>query len=119
MIELAGGNDVLGRAGEKSRIVTWQEIADGDPDVVVVMPCGLYVEEAAAQAEAQASRLRELGADRVIAVDAASSFSRPGPRLVDGIEMLAHALHPEAVAAADGVAWRSLWESTAPSTRST
>jgi iron complex transport system substrate-binding protein len=119
MIELAGGNDVLGRAGEKSRIVTWQEIADGDPEVVVVMPCGLYVEEAAAQAEAQASRLRELGADRVIAVDAASSFSRPGPRLVDGIEMLAHALHPEAVAAADGVAWRSLWESTAPSTRST
>jgi iron complex transport system substrate-binding protein len=119
MIELAGGTDVLGRAGEKSRVVTWEEIADGAPEIVVVMPCGLYLEEAASQAETHAPRLRELGADGVIAVDAASSFSRPGPRLVDGIEMLAHALHPEAVPAGDGVAWRRLWESTAPSTRST
>ncbi len=117
MIELAGGVDVLGRVGEKSRTVTWDAVAAAQPDVVVVMPCGLYVDEAAAQAEAHAGRLRALGAERVIAVDAASSFSRPGPRLVDGVEMLAHALHPDAVAATDGVAWRALWESTAPSTR--
>ena len=59
------------------------------------MPCGLYVDEAAAQARGRGERLRELGAGRVVAVDAASSFSRPGPRLVDGVELLAHVLHPE------------------------
>ena len=59
------------------------------------MPCGLYADEAAAQAREHAERLRALGAERVVAVDAASSFSRPGPRLVDGVELLAHLLHPE------------------------
>jgi iron complex transport system substrate-binding protein len=118
MIDLAGGHDVLGRAGEKSRVVSWEEIGDAGPDMVLVMPCGLYADEAAAQAEEHAELLRELGADRVVAVDAASSFSRPGPRLVDGVELLAHVLHPDALPDPDGVAWRALWASTAPSTPS-
>jgi iron complex transport system substrate-binding protein len=118
MIEVAGGMDVLGRAGRKSHTLSWDDVAAARPDVVVVMPCGLYAAEAAAQAEAYGERLRALGAARVVAVDAASSFSRPGPRLVDGVETLAHILHPDAAPAGDGVAWRALWESTAPSTRS-
>jgi iron complex transport system substrate-binding protein len=103
MIELAGGVDVLGVAGEKSRVAGWDEVAAAAPDVVVSMPCGLYCDEAAAQTRHHAERLESLGARRVFAVDAASSFSRPGPRLVDGVELLAHLLHPDAVAAPAGI----------------
>jgi iron complex transport system substrate-binding protein len=111
MVALAGGEDVLGEPGRKSRVVGWEEVAGAAPEVVVVMPCGLYAAEAAAQAREQAERLRALGADRVVAVDAASSFSRPGPRLVDGVELLAHLLHPGAAAEPAGIAHERLWES--------
>ena len=94
MIELAGGTSVAGEAGRDSRAVSWGELAAGAPEVAVVMPCGLYAEEATAQARARAEVIGSLGAERVVAVDAASSFSRPGPRLVDGVELLAHVLHP-------------------------
>jgi iron complex transport system substrate-binding protein len=103
MIALAGGEDVLGQPGRKSRVVGWDEIAAAAPEVVVVMPCGLYVEEAAAEGRAHADRFAALGAAGVFAVDAASSFSRPGPRLVDGVELLAHLLHPRAIEAPAGV----------------
>jgi iron complex transport system substrate-binding protein len=118
MVARAGGEEMLGEAGEKSRVVSWEELEAARPDVVVVMPCGLYADEAAAQAREHRERLDELGASRVVAVDAAASFSRPGPRLADGVELLGHILHPDAVAAPEGIAWRALWESTAPSTRS-
>ena len=108
MIAIAGGRDVVARPGERSATATWPELAGARPDVVVVMPCGLYADEAAAQAHAHARELRELGAKRVVAVDAAASFSRPGPRLVDGVELLAHLLHPERTPPPEGIAWRSL-----------
>ena len=98
MIELAGGEDVLGLPGERSRTVDWAEVGASAPEVVVSMPCGLYAEEAAAETVRHRERLAALGA-RVVAVDAAAYFSRPGPRLVDGIELLAHILHPEAIEA--------------------
>jgi iron complex transport system substrate-binding protein len=91
-IELAGGEDVLGMPGERSRTATWEELEAAGPDVVIVMPCGLYRDEAAAEAERHAERLDRLGA-RVVPVDAAAYFSRPGPRLVDGVELLADVLH--------------------------
>jgi iron complex transport system substrate-binding protein len=119
MIGAAGGEDVLGAAGQKSRVVAWEDVAAGRPDDVVVMPCGLYADEAAAQARDHADRLRSLGAERVIAVDAASSFSRPGPRLVDGVELLAHLLHPELVDPPSDIAFADPWERTAPSSRPT
>jgi iron complex transport system substrate-binding protein len=81
------------------------------------MPCGLYADEAAAQARDRAEQLGALGAERVVAVDAASSFSRPGPRLVDGVELLAHILHPDRVDAPEDIAFEELWESTAPSSQ--
>ena len=93
MIELAGGRDVLGAAGARSRTVEWAELEAARPDVVVSMPCGYGVEQTASESLEQRERLRGLGA-RVVAVDASSYFSRPGPRLVDGIELLAHVLHP-------------------------
>jgi iron complex transport system substrate-binding protein len=98
MIELAGGEDVLGLPGERSRTADWAEVEAAAPEVVLAMPCGYYVEQAAAETVRHGERLAALGA-RVVAVDAAAYFSRPGPRLVEGIELLGHLLHPDLVAA--------------------
>jgi len=98
MIELAGGEDVLGLAGEKSRTADWSEVESVMPQVVISMPCGLYAEAAAAETMRWRRHLALLGA-RVHAVDAAAYFSRPGPRLVEGVELLGHLLHPELVPA--------------------
>jgi iron complex transport system substrate-binding protein len=93
MIELAGGVDMLGLAGEKSRVAEWAEVESAEPQVVVSMPCGYDAAQAAQETRGHLPRLASIGA-RVAAVDAAAYFSRPGPRLVDGIELLAHLLHP-------------------------
>jgi iron complex transport system substrate-binding protein len=108
MVELAGGGSVAGEPGRDSRAAAWEELAAERPEVAVVMPCGLYAEEAAEQALAHRPRLEALGAESVFAVDAASSFSRPGPRLVDGVELLGHVLHPDHVPAPDGLGFRDL-----------
>jgi iron complex transport system substrate-binding protein len=97
MVALAGGRDELGRQGEKSRVLDWDEIAASRPEVVVCMPCGYDAERSAHEASDHRERLAGLGADRLVAVDAAAYFSRPGPRLVDGVELLAHVLHPDRV----------------------
>jgi iron complex transport system substrate-binding protein len=101
MIELAGGTNLLAEKGQPSREVTWREIRDATPEVVVFMPCGYYLDEAEDEARrlfdnpefADTSAARE---GNVFAVDATSFFSRPGPRIVDGLEILAWAIHPEA-----------------------
>ena len=97
LIEYAGGFDVLGLPGEKSERSSWEEIAAAEPDVVVVMQCGYDAPRAHAEALLFGDQLAALGAGEVVAVDAAAYFSRPGPRLVDGLELMAHILHPEAV----------------------
>jgi iron complex transport system substrate-binding protein len=97
MIDLAGGEDALGLAGERSRVVEWAEVEAAGAEVVVAMPCGYDAARAAEEARAYADRLAALGARTVVAVDAAAYFSRPGPRLVDGLELLAHVLHPDRV----------------------
>ncbi len=97
LVEMAGGIDALGMPGERSRVASWDEIAAASPDVVVCMPCGYDSARAAEEAEAYAGRLAALGARSAVAVNAAAYFSRPGPRLVDGLELLAHLLHPDRV----------------------
>jgi iron complex transport system substrate-binding protein len=94
LIELAGGEDVLGMPGEPSRVVTWDELASARPEVLVVMPCGYDEQRAHAEATAYARELAGVGARRIVAVNASAYFSRPGPRLIDGLELLAHILHP-------------------------
>ena len=99
LIELAGGEDVLGLAGEPSETVEWERVAAAAPEIVVVMPCGYDAQRAHAEALLYGERLRALGAREIVAVNASAYFSRPGPRLVDGLELLAHLLHPHAVPA--------------------
>lgn len=106
LIEYAGGIDVLGMPGEHSERRSWEEVAAAEPDVVVVMPCGHDAPRALAEAERHADRLRALGAGEIVAVDASAYFSRPGPRLIDGLELLAHILHPDAVPDAPAAALR-------------
>jgi len=95
LIEYAGGNDVLGLAGEHSEQRTWDEVRATEPDVVIVMPCGYDADRALEEAYAYADELGSIGAKRVVAVDAAAHFSRPGPRLIEGLELLGHILHPD------------------------
>jgi iron complex transport system substrate-binding protein len=95
LIEYAGGEDVLGFPGEKSEETTWDAVEAAQPDVVVVMPCGYDAEIAHREAEMHRDELARVGAGEVAAVDASAYFSRPGPRIIDGLELLAHILHPE------------------------
>jgi iron complex transport system substrate-binding protein len=95
LIEYAGGLDLLGLPGEPSKQRTWDEVRAARPEVVVVMPCGYGAERALEEALSYADELESIGARRVVAVDAAAHFSRPGPRLVEGLEVLAHILHPD------------------------
>jgi iron complex transport system substrate-binding protein len=97
LIDYAGGDDVLGMPGEHSEVRGWDEIRAAQPEVVVVMPCGYDAERAREEAYTFGDELEELGADRVVAVDASAYFSRPGPRLIDGLELMAHILHPDRV----------------------
>jgi len=105
MAGLAGGESVLGTAGEKSFRVTWDQVRDARPEVVVCAPCGYGLEQSTALAhELVAGGELPVGV-AVWAVDANASFARPGPRLVDGVEALAGILHPDAVGAS-GIAAR-------------
>jgi iron complex transport system substrate-binding protein len=103
MIEIAGGEDVLGEPGSKSRTANWEELVSARPETVVAMPCGWDAARAAAEVREHAAKLAAAEPRRVWAVDAASSFSRPGPRLVEGTELLGHLLHPDRVEAPAGV----------------
>ena len=102
MIGLAGGDDVLGKPGERSRTAEWDEVAAAEPDIVIAMPCGYDAARSAEEAELFEDALAAAGAERVVAVDASAYFSRPGPRLVTGIELLGHLLHPDRVPAPPG-----------------
>lgn len=100
LVEYAGGLDMLALPGERSEVVEWSAVRAAQPEVVVVMPCGYDAERAQEEAYTYGDELEEVGADQVVAVDASGLFSRPSHRLVDGLETLAHLLHPDRVPAA-------------------
>ena len=102
MIEYAGGHDVLGLPGEHSEQRSWDEVRAAAPDVAIVMPCGYDADRALEEAYDYADELESIGAKRVVAVDAAAYFSRPGPRLIEGLELLGHILHPDRLPEAPG-----------------
>ncbi|TCC38504.1 cobalamin-binding protein [Kribbella speibonae] len=94
MVQLAGGVNVLGTPGERSKAISWQDVAAAEPDVVVSAPCGFGLDGAAELTELL---MGELPADiPVWAVDANGYFARPGPRLVDGVDVLAAILRGKA-----------------------
>ena len=99
-VEIAGGNCLLGTAGEKSQTTDYQAIYDAQPDVLVLIPCGYYIHDIVRQLEQTAfpSNWRELPAvknNQIWAMDASAYFSRPAPRVVDGTEILAKIFHTE------------------------
>jgi len=94
MVEMAGGQDLFGRIHEPSREVTWDEVRAAEPDIVILMPCGFSVRrtltELASLCHVPSQWSQAIaGWPKTFVVDAASYFSRPGPRLVDGVELLA------------------------------
>ena len=103
LIEYAGGVDLLGLSGEPSEQRSWEEVEASQPEVVVVAPCGYDVERGLEEARAFEPQLRALGAETIVIADACAWFSRPGPRLVDGLEWLAHVLHTDRVQGAQAV----------------
>jgi iron complex transport system substrate-binding protein len=116
MVSLAGGADVLGRIGEPSFRVDWQQVADAKPDVILISPCGFNCEQAAAEfARLQLPSMWQdvpaVRAGRVFAADANSYLSRPGPRLAEGIAILARAIHPEVRVAIPEASLRALGSS--------
>lgn len=100
MIALAGGHDVLGRKGEPSAKVEWRQIIDAKPEVIVLMPCGFDTRRTIR--ESTPLRILEgwndlpaVKAGNVYALNGNAYFSRPGPRLINGLEILARIIHPE------------------------
>ena len=102
-VAIAGGEDALGRPGEASTVVAWEDIVAYAPEVLVMMPCGFNQGQAAAKVAELSARLgwADLPAvreRRVYAVDGSAYFSRPGPRLIDGIELLTAIFHQDRAA---------------------
>jgi len=99
-VEIAGGRCLLGRAGQRSVTTTYDAISESNPDVMVLVPCGYYITDTLRQLEntrfpADWREIPAIKNDEVWAVDATSYFSRPGPRVVEGTEILAKIFHPD------------------------
>jgi iron complex transport system substrate-binding protein len=100
LVDLAGGHDGLSQTGEPSAKIAWQKIVDFAPEVIVLMPCGFDLQRTLREAPALAKldcwrSLPAVKAGRVYAVNGHAFFSRPGPRLIEGLEILAALIHPE------------------------
>jgi iron complex transport system substrate-binding protein len=100
MVELSGGTDGLGKKGEPSARISWDSAVQSAPDVIVLLPCGFDIERTLKEID-NLKRLPGWGdlpavrEGRVFAVNGSAYFNRPGPRLVDGLELLARIIHPE------------------------
>jgi iron complex transport system substrate-binding protein len=96
LVTMAGGEERLGVARQPAHPVEWQQLIDAEPEVVVVMACGFSLGRSLREVEAAQRRFDPLAADTWV-VDGNAYFSRPGPRLVDSVEIMAGILHPDAV----------------------
>ena len=94
MVDAAGGESLLAEAGERSRRLEWEEVVGAAPEVMVFIPCGYGLDEAVAEAPTLLERPELDDVPEVWALDGSAYFSRPGPRVVDGVELLAGVLHP-------------------------
>ena len=99
MIRLAGGTDGLGHDGQPSTVIDWQRVVEFDPEIVVIMPCGYKIPRSLKEIDRIASKhwwydLPAVRAGQVYIVDSPAFFSRPGPRIVTGLEILGQIIHP-------------------------
>jgi iron complex transport system substrate-binding protein len=100
LVELAGGVDPLGLKGRDSTRISWQSVLDSQPEIIVLACCGYSTERALKdlpilQGNSGYSELPAVRSGRVLVVDGSAYFSRPGPRVVDSLEILAEIIHPE------------------------
>jgi iron complex transport system substrate-binding protein len=100
MVEIAGGDCVLGKPGEPSFRVSWEEILNRAPQVIILMPCGFDIDKTLEEVDVLTSidswyKIPAVRKGHVYLVDANSYFSRSGPRVVDGLEIMSRILHPE------------------------
>lgn len=114
LVTLAGGRPLLSHLGQQSAWITWNDLVKADPEVIVLMPCGYSLDQTIREAAPLVNHrdwplLRAVKTGRVYAVDGNQYFNRPGPRLVDSVEILAELLHPDLVPIKHrGRGWRSL-----------
>jgi len=121
MIRLAGGADGLGSAGQPSTAIDWERIVEFAPQILVIMPCGYKISRSLGDVDQLASRpgfydLPAVQSGRVYIVDSPAFFSRPGPRIVDGLEILAQLIHPELFSGSfsTGSSLKLTWDKTRP-----
>jgi iron complex transport system substrate-binding protein len=100
LVDLAGGRNLFGEVGQHSPYLSWEAVLKADPDVIIVMPCGFDRErtrqemQQAMTTSPQWQQLRAVQSDRLYITDGNAYFNRPGPRLVDSLEILTEILHP-------------------------
>jgi len=113
LVEMAGAVNLFGQAGAHSPWMTWQELTNADPDVIISMPCGFDLARTCAEMYWLTNRpewpkLHAVQTGQVYLADGNQYFNRPGPRLVESLQILAEILHPDAfVPALEGIAWRA------------
>lgn len=115
LVQLAGGRPIFGKVGEHSGWLAWEDLRAADPEIIVLLPCGFDIERTRAELAPLQQRpgwanLRAVRTGRVYATDGNQYFNRPGPRLVDSLEILAEIIHPDAFDARSyaGAGWQPL-----------
>jgi iron complex transport system substrate-binding protein len=114
LVEMAGGHNLFGTAGAHSPWLTWDELRRADPDILIVLPCGYDMDKTEQEMPPLTTRpdwpaLRAVRTGQVFITDGNQYFNRPGPRLVESLEILAEILHPGHFQFGhEGTGWRRL-----------
>jgi iron complex transport system substrate-binding protein len=112
LVELAGGRKLFGEAGKHSPWMNWEQLVAADPDVIVLLPCGFDIARTRRDLHVLTDRpewprLKAVQTGRAVVADGNQFFNRPGPRLVESLEILAEVLHPEAFTFGhEGIGWQ-------------
>ena len=114
LVEMAGGENLLGETGKHSSWMSWEELSQSDPDILVVLPCGFDMKRTREEMywltdRSEWSSLKAVQSGRVYLTDGHQYFNRPGPRLVESLQILAEIIHPEVFDTDfEGIGWQRL-----------